>query len=331
MTSGEEKKTSKSSTLEVGELRFTSYASVSPLVTKKRIPVDRIIIRDRLREPTQAAKENLAVSFREAGQLQDILVRPAHVDRDGEWYLLVVGATRVGAAQICGWTDIGAQVREMSDDEACLAEIDENIVRPGLTPFERAVFVEERLKVWARLNPARVVAAEKVANISTFPTPKRGRPANSVKLTEFIGDTPPNMGFNVQTADELGLSLSTVERALRIAKGLSPAARAKVAGTKIAKNEGLLRQLAGVADREEQLKVVELLVDEKAKSFGDALVMANGRQPAPPPPPRPVDETVNAFMAIWKKAPPTHRAAILHALAGQSLPKGWTVTERADG
>lgn len=34
-------------------------------------------------------------------------------------------------------------------------------------------------------------------------------------------------------------------------------------------------------------------------------------------------------MAVWKKAPPTHQDAILHALSGQRLPKGWAVTKEA--
>jgi len=139
------------------------------------------------------------------------------------------------------------------------------------------------------------------------------------------------MGFSAETAEDLGLSPVTVKRALQVARGLSQEARAQISTTKFAKNEGMLRQLAGVADKAEQLRVVEALVSEKAKTFGDALVIANGREPAPPAPPRPADEVVNAFKKIWKKAPASHRTAILAYLHNQPLPGSWTVTERADG
>ncbi len=325
MTSGAQKPTGPATTAEVDGLGYARAASVAPGKVKQEVRLDRIIIRNRLRRATKAAKENLAVSFRENGQLQPILIRPDHTDAHGEWFELVIGETRCGAAEICEWDTITAEIRVMTDDEARLAEIDENVVRPGLTAHERAVFIQERLKVWAKLNPGRVADGGNVESIAAFPEVKRGRPKNSVKLTELIGDTPPTMGFAAETAADLGLSKSTIERALNIARGLSADVHGLIANTRIAKNEGLLRQVAGVPDKAEQLRVVETLLTEAAPSFSDALVIASGRTPTKAPE-NPVDVSVKQLSKLWKGASKTHRDAMLHWLQGQALPAGWIVT-----
>ena len=294
---------------------------------RRRIRLDQIIVADRLRAIDPAAVDMLAVSMAESGLNAPVLVRPLRMDGDDMVFGLVTGGHRYAAAQHLGWTDIECSIRDLTDDQARMVEIDENLIRRGLTPLERADFLDHRLQVWAKLHPGRVAEGGNVENISTFPTPKKGRPANSAKFAEFLENTPPTMGFRHDTAAELGISEKTVRNALLIARGLSADTRAKVSGTKLAKNEGLLRQLAAVPDKGEQLRAAEALIGEKAKSFPDALLLAAGKTPAPPAPPRPADEAVAAFMAIWKKAPPTHQDAILHALSGQRLPKGWTVTK----
>ncbi|PHY20780.1 ParB N-terminal domain-containing protein [Caulobacter sp. BP25] len=322
MTSGEAKKSRSPATVRDGEPAATRQASEALPPARRRIRLDRIIVANRLRPVVPAAVDGMAVSMGEGGMHQPILVRPLQMDGDDMVFGLVTGAHRHAAATKLGWIDVECTIRNLTDDQARMVEIDENLVRRGLTALERAVFVSERLDVWAKLHPERV--AEDGA------APKRGRPANSDKLSQFLGDVPPSMGFSAETAADLGVDKRTVERALVIARGLSAETHVRVAGTKIAKNEGLLRQLAAVPDKAEQLRAAEALVTEKAKSFPDALVIASGREPAPPAPPRPVDETVAAFMAIWKKAPPTHRAAILHALQGEKLPGAWAVMERAN-
>lgn len=330
MASGEAKKSPVSADAKSSASVASRQTSGVLPPARRRIRLDRIIVADRLRSIDSATVDMLAVSMEEGELNTPLTVRPLRMDGDDMVFGLVTGGHRYAAAEKLGWAEIDCTIRNLTNDQARMVEIDENLIRRGLSPLDRAVFVSERLQVWAKLNPGRI-AEGNVANISTFPAPKRGRPANSAKFAELLRDTPPTMGFTEVTAAEIGLSRRTVENAMVIAHGLSPETRAKVSGTKIAKNEGLLRQLAGVADKGEQLRVAEALVAEKAKTFPDALVIAAGRELTPPEPPRPVDETVADFMAVWKKAPPTHRVAILHALSGEKLPGAWTVVERADG
>lgn len=330
MSSGETKKSADTAHVKTSEPKPSRQAGEALPPARRRIRLDRIIVADRLRSIDPATVDMLAVSMDEGELNTPLTVRPLRMDGDDMVFGLVTGGHRYAAAETLGWAEIDCTIRNLTDDQARMVEIDENLIRRGLTALDRAVFVNERLQVWAKLHPDRIVEAENVENISTL-APKRGRPSNADKMSEALGGAPATMGFRHETAAELDISEKTVRNALLIARGLAPETRVRLAGTKLAKNEGILRQLASVADKAEQLRVADALVTARAKSFPDALVIAQGREPTPPPPPRPVDETVAEFMTVWKKAPPTHRAAILHALSGEKLPGAWTVVERADG
>ena len=76
---------------------------------------------------------DLAESIRRRGVLQPILVRPL----DDGWEI-VAGERRWRAAQSAGLREIPATVRQMSDYDALLAGLVENLQREDLNPMERA-------------------------------------------------------------------------------------------------------------------------------------------------------------------------------------------------
>lgn len=294
---------------------------------RRRVRLDRIIVRDRLRPRDPTAVANLAVSMAENGQITPVMVRPVRMDGDDVWFELVVGGHRYDAALLNGWTHIDAMIQELSDAQALMMEIDENLVRRDLTPYERALFINARLSAWAELHPERLADVNS-ANLAQLPAGavKRGRPAKADKMAEFLGETPATMGFGEETAADLGISRRTVFNALAVARGLAPAVHAKVSGSPLGKNEGLLRQIAGVSDPAEQLRIVEALTDGRATKFADAQVYATGKTPTKAPE-RPVDVFLKFVQKAWKAAPKTHRDAFLHWLSGQALPTGWTLVK----
>ena len=106
-------------------------ASSTSGVTK--IPIDQIHP-DRAnprKDFDEAALEELAVSLRNQGVLQPVLVR-----RDGRGYRLIAGERRWRAAQKAGLTELPATVREASDAEAYEMALVENIQRADLNPLE---------------------------------------------------------------------------------------------------------------------------------------------------------------------------------------------------
>jgi len=282
------------------------------------IPTASIVVGPRLRQVDPAAVENLKVSIEESGWFGSILVRPLPGAEGKAAYALVAGAHRLAAVRALGRGVIAATIRPLTDDEAEQIEIDENLVRRGLTPLERAEMVLARLTVWKRRFPDRVQVVDGAEKL------KRGRPSNSANFAEFLGGTPHAMGFAEETAGEIGLGETTIKNALRTVNGLTADLRSKLHGTWIAKNEGALRQLAAIADKGEQERVAAQLLEGKTKSVSDAIALAAGNQPTKSAQ-TPIDTWLKDMKKAFKSAPPGGQDALLDWLAGQPLPGSWTV------
>ena len=76
---------------------------------------------------------DLVASIREHGILQPVLVRP-----QGPWFELVAGERRWRAAQAAGVSHVPAVVREMSERDAAIAGLVENLQREDLPFFDEA-------------------------------------------------------------------------------------------------------------------------------------------------------------------------------------------------
>jgi ParB family chromosome partitioning protein len=86
------------------------------------------------REFSEEGLKELADSLRVHGLIQPITVR-----RRGRGYELVVGERRWRAAQLAGFEEIAAVVRDMSDEETMEVAIIENLQREDLNPIEEAL------------------------------------------------------------------------------------------------------------------------------------------------------------------------------------------------
>jgi ParB family transcriptional regulator, chromosome partitioning protein len=159
------------------------------------IDLDRIDLGKRLRELNEAEAEKLSHSLNERGLLNPIEVR----ETQGGRYSLTAGAHRFAAAKILEWQKIRAVIVECSDDEARLREIDENLFRHELTPFDQANFLEERRQIWERVHG----------------TIKRGGDRRSkAQIEPLIDGIGRGSAFIKETAVKFGLPISMVKRAL---------------------------------------------------------------------------------------------------------------------
>lgn len=86
------------------------------------------------REFAPAEIEELAASIRSAGLLQPILVRAA-----GDRYQIIAGERRWRAAKIAGLERVPALIRSVSDDQAAIFGLVENLHREDLNPIEKAL------------------------------------------------------------------------------------------------------------------------------------------------------------------------------------------------
>jgi len=79
------------------------------------------------------ALRDLARSMKQEGLIQPITVR-----KIGNAFELVVGERRLRAAQILGWKTIDARIIDISDEDAAVKGLIENLQRTDLTPLEEA-------------------------------------------------------------------------------------------------------------------------------------------------------------------------------------------------
>jgi ParB family chromosome partitioning protein len=103
----------------------------------------------RLRAIRTDLVDYLAESMKERGLLQPITARR----RSDGGYSLVSGWHRFEAAKLLAWSTIAVTVTDIDDDEAELAEIDENLIRGELSPAERALHVGRRKELYEKLHP----------------------------------------------------------------------------------------------------------------------------------------------------------------------------------
>ena len=86
------------------------------------------------KEFNEGALTELSKSIEKNGIIQPILVRP----KAGGSYQIVAGERRWRAARMAGLTEIPVVIREMSDEEAAVFALIENLQREDLNPVEEA-------------------------------------------------------------------------------------------------------------------------------------------------------------------------------------------------
>jgi ParB family chromosome partitioning protein len=114
------------------------------------IMIDEIAIPDGRREINPATVKKLAQSIEQVGLRHPITVR-----RKGDGYSLIAGRHRLEACKKLGREHIPASIVSMTNDEARLWEIAENLHRAELTKLERDEQIAEWIKIVERQKPAQ--------------------------------------------------------------------------------------------------------------------------------------------------------------------------------
>lgn len=158
------------------------------------LAIEDIAINDGRREVDPAAVKRLAESIEQVGLRHPITVR-----KKGEGYQLIAGLHRIEAHKKLDREHIMACIVSMTNAEARMWEISENLHRAELTNIQRAEYIEE----WRELKAAQV--------------------ANSLHPNK----QPTDIGVS-KTASELGVSRQTVANAKTIAEITDEAKEAAV-------------------------------------------------------------------------------------------------------
>lgn len=208
----------------------------------------------RLRPTDSARVEALAASMNDVGQQQPIVVRPRADGANG--LTLVAGAHRLEAAALLGWTEIVAIWVNPSEAEARLIEIDENLIRNELSEIDRAISLAERKRIYEALHPETKHGGKR-------PKSTKDQVVNFTTWSRFSKDA----------AKRIGLSESTVQKAVKLAVALSPDAIALIRGTALADNGSHLKELAGLPP-DQQVKLAREIAEGRAANLAKARVTA---------------------------------------------------------
>ena len=109
------------------------------------IQISEININAGRREADQESVQELADSISKVGLLNPITVDQEHT--------LIAGLHRLEAAKSLGWTEIECTVSSLEGLLAELAEVDENVVRRGLSAVEYSDLLLRRKEIYETLYP----------------------------------------------------------------------------------------------------------------------------------------------------------------------------------
>jgi ParB family chromosome partitioning protein len=249
--------------------------------------------------------EALAESIREKGVLQPLLVRPLG---DGR-YAIVAGERRYRAAKMAGLAEVPVRVLDLSEKEARLLALVENLQREDLNPYEETLGVLELLseelgktreEVVGLLERMRKEKRGVVArNVSGTPEAQRVeevfRALGRMTWESFVRTRLPLLGLPEDLRAALEEGTLPYTAALELKKVKDPEARARL----------LEEAKGGLSLRELKARVREVLVKKKApppwhKEVASRLARLDPES-LPPEKRQAVEEKVRELLALLEK------------------------------
>lgn len=211
-----------------------------------RINIDDIKINPGRREAAPEAVQRLSESIAEVGMMNPITVTGDHT--------LIAGLHRLEAAKKLGWTEVECRISDMDALHTELAEIDENVIRTGLSDLELSELLARRKKIYETLHPATIAR--------NLPGHASNYESSSDKLT---GEEKP---FSQDTAEKMGVSPRTVERHVQIGENLTPEAKEILRSTDRKVTKQNLTKLSRL-EPEQQMEAAKQLTEGTIKSVDE--------------------------------------------------------------
>lgn len=209
--------------------------------------ISDIIIGEKRREVKSDYVQKLADSIKQVGLINPITIAPDN--------RLIAGYHRLQAFIQLGETRIPAVILNLSELEARLAEIDENLIRNEGTVLERSEWLEERKVIYEELFPET-----RVGQFGGWHNNKTTRLENEINSVS---------SFTEDTADKTGKSRRTIEQEIQISKNISPEVKNKIRDTELADRKTDLLRLSRM-EPEQQEKIVDQIISGKADTLNHA-------------------------------------------------------------
>lgn len=248
------------------------------------VAVGEITIRDRLRPVDGSAVEALMASIEMSGLIHPIQLREV----DGA-LVLIAGAHRLEAHKRLGRGAIRAEIRDVTDAEAELIEIEENLVEAELTTLDLATHLARQKALYEALNP--------------------GAKAGVAGAAARWGDADDTVSFASTVAAKRDISPRHVQRLTKIGEALSPEAVAALRAGEKPASYRTLADLAAEEDKRHQALAAATLAEGQVKRVSIALAIARGT--VPPKGPSADEKAYDALVGAWGRAPAKSRARFM--------------------
>lgn len=207
------------------------------------VPIDSIEIPQTHRSVRQESVETLTKSISTIGLINPVTLTSG--------YRLVAGRHRIEAHRKLGYKTIEARLLDADDLLLELAEIDENMERSQLDALQFSQQLKRRKEIYEGMHPDKKHGGSRksAGNHGEISSPQ------NADLKSFAEDT----------AETLGVSRATVERAIHVAENIPEDVQEEIANTPIAESKAELAALAKLPEAQ-QRKAVEKVKSGKAKS-----------------------------------------------------------------
>lgn len=246
------------------------------------ITIADIDIPDGRREVNTAAVKRMADSIDKIGLRHPITVR-----EKGDRYVLVAGRHRIEAYKKMEIEHIPATIVKMTNDDARLWEIAENLHRAELSKLDR----DDNIAEWIKIT-------ERVSLQSATKPQREGRPDSGVNAA----------------SRELGIEQTDAHRAVKVAS-LSDEAKDAARETGLDNNRSALLEAAGKPTIAEQVSAIHQRHTAGAKIIKLADDPLNDMEAA--------EKQVAALMSAWNKAGSTAREEFLCRIDRPVMDKKW--------
>lgn len=117
---------------------------------------------------------------------------------------------RLSACKSLGWEDIEVNIVELTELDAELAEIDENLIRNELHWFDRDKQIARRKEIYEKKNNILKHGGDRK---SILPQIAKSKPNNSELISSFTADTAKKIGRSVDTVEQ---SVKRANLAMRV-------------------------------------------------------------------------------------------------------------------
>ncbi|WP_224825626.1 ParB/RepB/Spo0J family partition protein [Cognatishimia sp. MH4019] len=248
-------------------------------MTIEILELSRITVADRLRSVDEDWAQAIAQSILVNGLMEPLIVRPLG---EGQ-FALVAGAHRYRGLAIAGLDQAECKILELSEAEARLAEIDENLIRRELTALDRAIFLTERKSVYEKLHPETAKGGD-LGNQHT------GGKTQTSRLATFTEDA----------AEKMGLSQRSIQDAIALVKSLEPKAISLISSTPLASNAAQLKALSKLQADQQYACAARIASGDVSSVKEWQIAVGDIADPSEPAVPR--DAWFTKTVSVWGQA-----------------------------